>query len=128
MKAYVHILLFLICGSCSPESVEFVVFVDDQHSGIDIKSLNELDCSNDLPETAMKKKFIRMTKNEEKVNGEFAKLTISKKGDDSLSFNIEVFRIEKNDTLRTSNYGGRTIQKVDASKIVKETLCKFLNK
>lgn len=107
---FMTVLLLLSCTSKERQSD--AVFLDNKTS-LDFSIKN---CSQYL--------HLVKSKNEKK---RFAKLTILEYRKDSITFTIEVFRVDNlNDTLRISNFG---ITKYKYSKgKIQETLCAFLNK
>lgn len=127
MKTYLIPCLIFFCLSCEQKEEAYPIVVDDQDSGVNWSEFDKLNCAAHRIEDAKPKKVIRFQKSAIVEQSLFGKVTLLGKRD-SLFFNLEAFRVERNDTLRIANFGGRTIPKVGAKMILEETICKFFNK
>jgi hypothetical protein len=67
-----------------------------------------------------------ISEKEESTN--FLLVTINPVKLDSIRYNLELFRVQKSDTLRIANFGGRKISLIDADKKIRRSICGFLNK
>jgi len=139
MKFYFFIYLFLLLFSVSctdSSSKKKMQLLIDNSSNLDVSKLERFSCKDYLSYEIYNSPtrdvnsfdtdviFVKQHSDEQRL----CKLTITPKNIDSLRINVEIFRIFHSDTLRTANFGGKTITLVDYEKQIKNIMCRFLNK
>lgn len=97
-------------------------FVVENKTELDlsIADFQGLNCKKFLPS-------LKTDRLQEKGLADLVKVSINLIMEDSIQFNIELFRnVENGQSLRVANFGGR---KMEYSKEkIKETVCRFVNK
>ncbi|MBL4649078.1 MAG: hypothetical protein JKY03_05055 [Aureispira sp.] len=65
---------------------------------------------------------------EKEESTKFLLVTINSIKSDSIKYNLELFRVQKSDTLKIANFGGKKTSLIDADKEIRRNVCRFLNK
>ena len=122
-------LVVVLLFSCAQKNENSIGLLIVNKTQIKTNEFEDIYCLDQLNNNNLKEELFRVRKIGV-LNGnsdEFSKLTIEDR--DSLYwFNVELFHLSENDTLRVANFGGRDINKEGAVNSIKESLCMFLNK
>ncbi len=127
---FILLILLIIYGCKSNNDNDKIVGLTIvNNTNIDFSGFYEIDCLDELSNKNIRdvriEKLIPPKNNSSDKN---VKLTIQNIDTNNLWYNIEVYRFSNSDTIRVANFGGREIEKINATIEIKETLCQFLNK
>lgn len=133
MRVLFFIIIVLLSCSCNTKNSEAIELVIINNSYLNLNEIEKIDCfevfqsySNSSLDEHIKIK--RVNKVNTNNGNTYAKLTLKNIEENSLWYNIEVYRVNNSDTLRIANFGGRKVSEGESISSIKDTLCKFLNK
>ncbi|CAA6828028.1 MAG: Unknown protein [uncultured Aureispira sp.] len=140
MKTLPILLLILSCCflACNNAPNNKGIYIKlNNHTLLDSKPFLSFSCCGDegfIPPSDCTEKNLRFDQvwqipvSEKEENTKFLQVTIYPIKSDSIKYNLELFRVQKSDTLRIANFGGKKTSLINAEKEIRRNVCGFLNK